>query len=488
MRLSWLEKGGGLLAAVAAAGVVVCAGVSHGAESAAAPIKLRFGGDAAQTRVVLELDQAASAEVASDGSDGHVTLNFSHLSVGDSLDGQGKGLVRAWSLGKAGGRAVLSLDLGAHAKIRRRFLLPPSDGVTVYRYVLDIEADGPATASKPTVVAQAASPQAASPQASSPQASSPQASSPQAASPQGKAGGPQPVKAQVVRVTAALPPQIAVDPEAPDAPALQKTALNGPGPLKAVRAADLAAGTTKAEPARTEPAKSTTRSVSAPRKIIVIDAGHGGHDPGALGGRSHEKDVTLAAAKALRARLERTGRFKVVMTRDSDVYIPLEDRVKVARGAGADLFISLHADSGGDPKVRGATVYTLSDHGVDRTAKSVFNGGFINVQLPGRDLSVKQILLDLTQRTTRNRSGAFAETLLEHISTRTTLLRRSHRDAGYMVLLAPDVPAVLLEMGFITNPEDETALNDRDRREKLMDAVGESIEAYFDKPVQVAER
>ena len=172
----------------------------------------------------------------------------------------------------------------------------------------------------------------------------------------------------------------------------------------------------------------------------------------------------------------------------SDVYIPLEQRVKIARGSNADLFLSLHADSGGDPKVRGATVYTLSDHGVDRTAKSVFSGGFLNVQLPGRDLSVKQILLDLTQRTTRNRSGAFAETLLEKVSTKTQLLRRSHRDAGYMVLLAPDVPAVLMEMGFITNPEDEASLNDRERRAQLMDGVGEAIEAYFDKPVQLAEQ
>jgi N-acetylmuramoyl-L-alanine amidase len=430
MRLPWVEKGGGLVAAAAAVALAVCAGVSHGAESAAAPIKLRFGGDAATTRVVLELDQAASAEVASDGSDGHVTLNFSHLSVGDSLDGQGKGIVRAWSLGKSGGRAVLSLDLAGKGKIHRRFLLPPSDGVGVYRYVLDIDASGPATTPKAL-----------------------------------------PVKA----ASSAPAPQIAVDPEAPAAPILQKTALTTLGPIKT-------------ETAKAETIKGSTHIAPAARKIIVIDAGHGGHDPGALGGRSHEKDVTLAAAKALKTRLEKTGKFKVVMTRDSDVYIPLEDRVKIARGAGADLFISLHADSGGDAKMRGATVYTLSDHGVDRTAKSVFSGGFINVQLPGRDLSVKQILLDLTQRTTRNRSGAFAETLLEHISTQTTLLRRSHRDAGYMVLLAPDVPAVLLEMGFITNPDDEAALNDHARRDRLMDAVGDSIEAYFDKPVQVAEQ
>ena len=125
---------------------------------------------------------------------------------------------------------------------------------------------------------------------------------------------------------------------------------------------------------------------------------------------------------------------------------------------------------------------------MDRTAKSVFGGGFMNVQLPGRDLSVKQILLDLTQRHTLNRSGAFAETLLEKVSTKTQLLRRSHRDAGYMVLLAPDVPAVLLEMGFITNPQDEAALNDREKRIRLMDAVGDAIEAYFDKPAPVTER
>ena len=431
------------LAAGAAVLTLACAGASHGAESAAAPLKLRFGGDPAQTRVVLELDQPASAEVVSDGAaDGHVVLSFSRLSVGDSLDGQGKGMVKAWTLERAGARVRLSLDLARHGKIRRRFLLPPSDGVSVYRYVMDIEADGPAPA---PVTAAATAPKASD--------------------------AP---KARTIRVANAsiLPPPIALDPESPaPAPLLQKTALGDSGLPKSARK-----GAAKQSPA----------AAPAPRKTVVIDAGHGGHDPGALGGKSHEKDVTLAAARALKARLERTGRFKVVMTRDSDVYIPLETRVKIARSANADLFISLHADSGGDPKVRGATVYTLSDHGVDRATHSVFSGGFIDVQLPGKDLSVKQILLDLTQRTTRNRSGAFAETLLEHISNRTTLLRRSHRDAGYMVLLAPDVPAVLLEMGFITNPDDESALNDKDRRDQLMDAVAESIESYFAQPVVLA--
>ena len=436
MRLSAARKIGvwcGRLAVGAAVASLACVAASHGADSAA-PLKLRFGGDPNQTRVVLELDQAASAEVISDGAaDGHVVLAFSKLKVGDELDGQGKGMVKAWSLEQSAGKTRLSLDLARRGKVRRRFLLPPSDGVIIYRYVLDIEADAgapPAPLPVKTVKASVAVAVAAPP--------------------------------------VALPPvvqAVVTDSEAPapdDKAGLQKVSL-GDGPARRGHKRD----------SKTAPAAPLIK------KTIVIDAGHGGHDPGALGGKSHEKDVTLAAAKALKERLERTGRFKVVMTRDSDVYIPLESRVKIARSANADLFISLHADSGGDPKVRGATVYTLSDHGVDRATRSVFGGGFIDVQLPGHDLSVKQILLDLTQRTTRNRSGAFAETLLEHISTRTSLLRRSHRDAGYMVLLAPDVPAVLLEMGFITNGEDESQLNDPDRRAKLMDSVAEAIEGYF---------
>jgi N-acetylmuramoyl-L-alanine amidase len=439
----------GRLAASTAVLSLACAAAAHGGESAQ-PLKLRFGGDQTSTRIVLELDQAARAEVISDGAaDGHVVLSFDRLKVGDGLDGQGKGLVKAWSLEKGLSRTRLSFDLSRHGRIKRRFLLPPSDGVTSYRYVVDIEADGPA--SPPQQTAQVAL--------------------------------PQPAKTRILKASSVLPNAavIAADPEAPPL-GLQKISLSDAvlSPRKAV-----------ARKLTPTPTPAPIR-VAAPKKVIVIDAGHGGHDPGALGGRSHEKDVTLSAARTLKTRLERGGRFRVVLTRDGDVYVPLESRVKIARAANADLFISLHADSGGDPKVRGATVYTLSDHGVDRTARSVFNGGFINVQLPGRDLSVKQILLDLTQRTTRNRSGAFAETLLEHISTEAPLLRRSHRDAGYMVLLAPDVPAVLLEMGFITSPEDEAQLNDPDRREKLMGAVGDAIEGYFadpaSAPTQVASQ
>jgi N-acetylmuramoyl-L-alanine amidase len=217
------------------------------------------------------------------------------------------------------------------------------------------------------------------------------------------------------------------------------------------------------------------------RKVIVIDAGHGGKDPGALGQSVHEKDLTLAAARALKRRLERDGRYKVVLTRGGDSFVPLTERVQIARQADADLFISLHADAGSDPSLHGATIYTLSDKGSDRVARKAMNDSdwFINVSMPGHDKAVNQILLDLTQRATRNQSSAFAEMLVDRVSGETPLLQHSHRDAGYVVLLAPDVPAVLLEMGFITNAEDETELSDPARRERLMASVGDAIDDYF---------
>jgi N-acetylmuramoyl-L-alanine amidase len=216
------------------------------------------------------------------------------------------------------------------------------------------------------------------------------------------------------------------------------------------------------------------------KKVIVIDAGHGGKDPGSLGASVYEKDVTLAAAKALKARLEKSGRFQVVMTRETDTFIPLEARVQIARRADADLFISMHADSGPDIATRGASVYTLSEKGTERVARVLEKDDWLmKASLPGRDRAVSQILLDLSQRATKNRSAAFAQLLLERVGEETTLLRRSHRDAGFIVLLAPDVPAVLLEMGFITNVDDERLLSNATSRARVVNAVGDAIESYF---------
>jgi N-acetylmuramoyl-L-alanine amidase len=224
------------------------------------------------------------------------------------------------------------------------------------------------------------------------------------------------------------------------------------------------------------------------RRIVVIDAGHGGKDPGALGGDRQEKDLTLAAALALRDRLERTGRYRVVLTRDRDVYVGLDARVQIARKANADLFISLHADSGPDESVRGASVYTLADRAVGRSARLVTRDDWFMKAGYHSDQSVSGILFDLTQRATKNRSATFAQILLDEVGDEQALLRRSHREAGLAVLLAPDVPAVLLEMGFITNPDDQVFLADPASRNRLVAAVASAIETYFRNDLRVASR
>ena len=397
------------------------------AADASGQVKVRLGGDRAQTRLVIESPTAVQGKTpALDGQS--LTLDFSGVSLDNDLDGSGRGLVRNWSLKKAGGQVRLSLDLAGRANVKRRFVLPPADGIAVYRYVVDLEGDGAAAAPAPEL-------------------------------------RPQPVKV------------------------LQPKAI----PVKEISAKDILVKDRASDPsAASDAIDHLVKAAEAfksrlTRKVIVIDAGHGGHDPGALGAHAQEKDLTLAAARLLKAKLARTGKFKIVLTRDSDVFVPLEQRVQIARKAGADLFISLHADVGADLSVHGATVYTLSDQGVDRAAKGANDAdSFLNVKLPGRDQSVKQILLDLTQRNTRNRSGAFAETLIDSVGRQTDLVSRSHRDAGYVVLLAPDVPAVLLEMGFITNRRDEAALMDPQRRGKLMDSVAEAIETYFDDAPRLA--
>jgi len=230
------------------------------------------------------------------------------------------------------------------------------------------------------------------------------------------------------------------------------------------------------------PVRAARAPARAERPLVVIDAGHGGRDPGALGAVAREADLNLAAARELAQILERSGRYRVRLTRSDNTYVDLYRRVSIARQADADLFISLHADAGSDPATRGASVYTLSEQGAGRAVRE-FTGRddwHRELHLPGRDPSVDRILLDITQRATQNRSARFARSLLGEIERIDhPLLRRSHRDAGLAVLLAPDVPAVLLEMGFITNPEDERALNDPRQRRRLMEAVSRGIDRYF---------
>jgi N-acetylmuramoyl-L-alanine amidase len=219
--------------------------------------------------------------------------------------------------------------------------------------------------------------------------------------------------------------------------------------------------------------------------MIVIDAGHGGVDPGARGITGiYEKQITLAVARKLRELLEATGRYEVRLTRDGDTFIRLRDRIAIARAAGADLFLSLHADAHDTTDLRGASVYTLSENASDEEAEALAAKENKADLIAGVDLSsesevVTGILIDLAQRETKNHSVQFARLLIDAIGGEAHLLRNTHRFAGFAVLKAPDVPSVLIELGYLSNAEDEALLRSPEYQAKLGRAIVEAIDAYF---------
>ena len=218
------------------------------------------------------------------------------------------------------------------------------------------------------------------------------------------------------------------------------------------------------------------------KHVVVIDAGHGGRDPGAMaltGGK--EKEITLKSALALRDKLEATGRYTVRLTRDSDVYVEHEDRVTMARNWGADLFISLHADAAGARSVSGASVYTISARGETRIDREATKNDWKIAIEDGTPEQLNGLLEDLVKRETKTRSSEFAELLLPELAAAGPVLRNTHRNAGFYVLLAPDVPAVLLELGFLTNEDDAKRLQSEKGRKAAVEAIANAIDAYFDK-------
>lgn len=227
---------------------------------------------------------------------------------------------------------------------------------------------------------------------------------------------------------------------------------------------------------------------TAGKPLIVIDAGHGGEDPGAAGANGvHEKKVTLAMAKELKRQLEESGRYKVKMTRETDVYLRLHQRVNIAHEAGADLFVSLHADSIGRSNVRGASIYTLSDKASDaQTEKLAMRENrsdlIAGIDLSAEDEVVVNILVDLTMRDTMNQSRFLANTLVKNLSTAgVRTLENPHRYAGFAVLKAPDVPSVLIETGYMSNDSDARLLTDPAYQRTLCKAIMTGIDGYFSK-------
>lgn len=237
------------------------------------------------------------------------------------------------------------------------------------------------------------------------------------------------------------------------------------------------------------PGAPATREVAeappARKPLVMLDPGHGGRDPGAIGpGRTQEKHITLSAAAELRRALDRGDRVRVAMTRTRDVFVPLPDRVRAAQRAGADLFVSIHADALDDRSVRGASVYTLSERASDPLAERVArneNGAdrFAGPSFTGVSPEAARILIALVRRDTLNGAARMAKLTVSSLSQEVAMLPNSHRFAGFVVLKAPEIPSVLVEMGFLSNRQDELLLRRPEHRRLVAAAMARSIEGWF---------
>jgi N-acetylmuramoyl-L-alanine amidase len=251
------------------------------------------------------------------------------------------------------------------------------------------------------------------------------------------------------------------------------------------------------------PASATVATASAPaasdaadtRPVVVIDPGHGGVDHGTQAqSGENEKAIVLDFARALRERIEKAGKYRVVMTRDDDTFIPLADRVKIARQHKAALFVSVHADAlpRGEGDAQGATIYTLSDTASDaeaaKLAESENRADLIaGINLTEEPADVADILIDLARRETKTFSNRFARTLAKEMKNVARLHKNPLKSAGFRVLKAPDVPSVLLELGYVSNKEDLQLLVSDSWRSRTVGSVAQAVDLFFGKRVVATE-
>ena len=235
-------------------------------------------------------------------------------------------------------------------------------------------------------------------------------------------------------------------------------------------------------------AEAASPRVSKPPRalpLVLLDPGHGGKDPGAIGiSGTYEKTVTLAAAEELRRQLLGSGRYRVELTRARDVFIPLEDRVGLAQKHSAALFVSMHADALRDPRVRGASVYTLADSASDAQTAALAQrenaaDRFGTPAFRNASPEVARILSSLVRQETRAGSAKMARDVVNELHRDLPLLSNPSRHASFVVLKAADIPSVLVEMGFMSNRTDEAALRRPDHRMRVAAAMKRAIDAYF---------
>jgi N-acetylmuramoyl-L-alanine amidase len=237
----------------------------------------------------------------------------------------------------------------------------------------------------------------------------------------------------------------------------------------------------------TPPLRTETAPLAGRKPVIAIDPGHGGVDPGAIGhGGVYEKNLVLAYARDLKRALEETGRFHAVLTRERDIFLPLRERVRLARQAEADLFLSLHVNTHPNSATRGLSVYTLSENASDKEAAALAALENKADVIGGMDLGeysddVQNILIDFAQTKTNELSVRFArDMMVPEVADKAPLLTRPWRSAGFAVLKAPDVPSVLVELGYISHRDEARLLQRGDHRKQIVGSIVRSIDRYFD--------
>ncbi len=454
---------------------------------------VRFGVNENITRIVLDIDAATRFATRALDSPPRLVIELENVrwQVRSHPQGRPLGLARAVNYGNLdAGRGRLVIDIDRPFRILRQDRLPPSADARHHRIVVDIVPFEPTTAPPATSVAEAEPPGPA--EATPEPPSEPrrdterQAAARTADASRPPIAGPPLARPAATALGRTIEPEPAPEPESGPTETPEVTELPLPGtnhhqppPVGGLEDGSEGETTLAALPIRPSPAP------PARRRIIALDPGHGGVDPGTVGINGVlEKEVTLDLAQRLRSLIEATGRYSVVLTREADVFVSLRDRMETARRADASLFISIHADSLGDSRFRGASVYTLSDDASDseaaRLARKENRADIIaGTDLSAHDQTVASILIDLAQRVTNNKSIEFADVLTSELADVTALVRNTRRFAGFVVLKSPDVPSVLLELGYLSNPTDAANLARPEYRDKLAKATLRAIDRYF---------
>ena len=430
---------------------------AHANPPAAEVMAARVAGTDTKTRFVADLDRPVSYSVyvISDPYRVVVDMQDVRFNMPASLGEAAKGLIREFRFGQvAPGRSRIVIDTVGPVLIEKSFVLNAANGEPA-RMVIDLLQTDERTFARVKSTEQPAMADAAGEPRVEP------ASAPSAA-PQG--------------LTELLTGQLA---GIAQADATGGRTVPKPRPKPQLTAA-------LAGSARDAAAPATASEAPPARPVVVLDPGHGGVDGGTVSSRGvREKDVVLDFARELARALERTGRYDVHLTRTDDNFISLGKRVRIAREHKADLFIAIHADSLRQRSVRGATVYTLSEEASDEDAAALAEKENAADVIGGIDLGedidqeVSGILMDLALRETKNHSIYFARRVVKSLGPVSPLNRRPMRSAGFKVLRAPDVPSVLLELGYLSNRHDEKNLVSPKWREKAAGAVSEAIDAFF---------